>query len=227
MEKTRKKRQVPIAMFEQLGLIGNAIVLVVSLVILGRASNSTITNSVKIADITGLGKTTVGFILVAFSTSLPELFVAIFAIFQPENVGVSVGNVLGSNIVNICLILGICFLLLAIRSPKRMVFLPLITKEETGSLYFGLFIASIIPLSLVFIGYVSQFAGVVLITRLQLIYTIAYKYFYFAILNPELPFYNKHIQIDILIGNLASIINVQVHMVNRAVRNVWGDCCFG
>ena len=150
-------------MFEQLGLIGNAIALVVALLILGRASRSTITNSVKIADITGLGKTTVGFILVAFSTSLPELFVAIFAIFQPENVGVSVGNVLGSNIVNICLILGICFLLVAIRSPKRMVFLPLITKEETGSLYFGLFIASIVPLSLVFIGYVSQIAGIVLI----------------------------------------------------------------
>jgi cation:H+ antiporter len=150
-------------MLEQLGLIGNTIVLVVSLLILNRASNSTITNSVKIADMTGLGKTTVGFILVAFSTSLPEFFVAIFAIFQPENVGVSVGNVLGSNIVNICLILGICFLIMAWKSPKRLAILPMITKEEMGKLYFGLFVASIIPLSLLFLGNASQFIGIILI----------------------------------------------------------------
>jgi Ca2+/Na+ antiporter len=82
-------------MFGELGLIGNFLILVVALFALNQASNLTIKYSVKIAGATGLGKATVGFILVAFSTSLPELFVAIFAIMEPENVGISIGNVLG------------------------------------------------------------------------------------------------------------------------------------
>jgi cation:H+ antiporter len=36
-------------------------------------------------------------------------------------------------------------------------------KEELGSLYFGLFIASIVPLALIYIGYASRFVGVLLL----------------------------------------------------------------
>ena len=74
-------------MFEEIGLIGNLLILIAALVALNQASNVTINHSVKVAETTGLGKTTVGFILVALATSLPELFVAIFAIIEPENVG--------------------------------------------------------------------------------------------------------------------------------------------
>ena len=88
-------------MLEELGWIGNLVILIAALAALNRPSNITINHSLKVAGASGLGKTTVGFILVAFTTSLPELFVAIFAIIQPENVGVSIGNVLGSNIANI------------------------------------------------------------------------------------------------------------------------------
>ncbi|MEM3731774.1 MAG: sodium:calcium antiporter [Candidatus Bathyarchaeia archaeon] len=145
------------------GLLINAAILVVSLIILDKSSDLTINNSVKVADITGMGKTTIGFILVAFSTSLPELCVSVFAALGQESVGVAIGNVLGSNIVNICLILGICFLLASIKNPNTMIFLPSMTKEEVGSLYFGLFIASIIPLTLIYIGYASRFIGIILI----------------------------------------------------------------
>jgi cation:H+ antiporter len=150
-------------MLEQLGLIGNAIILVAALIALDRASDLTITHSVNVASVTGYGKTTIGFILVAFSTSLPELLVAVFAVIQPENVGVSIGNVLGSNIVNICLILGICFILMALKCPNRICLLPTMAKEEIGSLYFGLLVASVIPLTLLYVGYASQFMGIVLL----------------------------------------------------------------
>jgi cation:H+ antiporter len=36
-------------------------------------------------------------------------------------------------------------------------------KEEMGSLHFGLFVASIIPLALLYIGYASRFIGVILV----------------------------------------------------------------
>jgi cation:H+ antiporter len=148
---------------EGLGLIGNTVILIAALAALSKASDLTITHSINVASVTGLGKTTIGFILVAFSTSLPELFVAIFSVLNPENVGVSIGNVLGSNIVNICLILGVCFLLISLKYPEKSRILPKMAKAELGSLYFGLFIASIVPLALIYIGYASRFIGVILL----------------------------------------------------------------
>jgi len=126
-------------------------------------SEFTIRNSVKISDITGFGKTTIGFVLVGFSTSLPELSVSVFAVANPESVGVSIGNVLGSNIVNIALILGVCILIIVLRRPRYPSFLLTLAKEEMGNLHFGLFIASIIPLALLYIGYASRFIGVLLV----------------------------------------------------------------
>jgi cation:H+ antiporter len=148
---------------EQLGVIGNVVVLFVSLVVLIRASSLAINNSVKLASVTGLGKTKVGFLLVAFSTSLPELFVAIFAIADQETVGISLGNILGSNIMNICLILGIGFLIMAIKYPESAGFFTRMTRDEVGNLNFGIFVASIVPLLLLYFGYATQLMGVILI----------------------------------------------------------------
>jgi len=79
-------------LFEEWGLLGNVLVLLVSLVILDRASDWTIVNSVKVADITGFGKTTIGFILVAFYPSLPDSCVSGFAEISGEGIGVAIGN---------------------------------------------------------------------------------------------------------------------------------------
>jgi cation:H+ antiporter len=106
----------------------------------------------------------VGFVLVGFSTSLANLSVAVFTIVNPEeNIGFAIGDVLGSNIVNIALVLGVCILLVVLRRPRYPSFLLTLAKEEMGSLNFGLFIASIIPLTLLYIGYASRFVGVLLI----------------------------------------------------------------
>lgn len=150
-------------MLEQVGIMGNIVVLLTSLVVLMRASSWAITNSVNLASVTGLGKTKIGFILVAFSTSLPELFVAIFAIWNPETIGISVGNVLGSNVVNICLVLGIGFVILATKYPRSAGFFTKMANDEVGSLNFGVLISSLVPLILLFIGYSSQLIGAFLV----------------------------------------------------------------
>jgi cation:H+ antiporter len=149
--------------FEQLGIIGNIAVLIASLVVLIKASSLAITSSVNLASVTGLGKTKIGFILVAFSTSLPELFVAIFSILDPQTIGISVGNVLGSNIVNICLVLGIGFLIMATKYPESAGFFAKMANDEVGNLNFGIFIASMVPLILLYIGYASQIVGFLLV----------------------------------------------------------------
>jgi len=141
------------------------ILLGVFLIVLVQSSHLTITNTIKVSAITGLGKTTLGFILVAFSTSIPELSVAILSVLgNGEKAAVSVGNVIGSNIVNICLIIGVATLLVVLQKRSRNVkMIPIMAKEEFGSLYFGLFIASLIPLMLVYLTFASQFIGLVLV----------------------------------------------------------------
>jgi cation:H+ antiporter len=148
---------------EQLGILGNIAVLIIALVVLLKASNLAINNSVNLASATGLGKTKIGFLLVAFSTSLPELFVALFAIGAPQTIGISVGNVLGSNIANVCLILGIGFIIMAIKYPESSGFFTKMASDEVGSLNFGVLVSSLVPLILLFIGYSSQIVGVFLI----------------------------------------------------------------
>jgi len=141
----------------------NVGLLAVSLVFLDKFSHWTIVNAGRIADLTGFGKTAVGFLLVAFSTSLPEFSVAVFSTQNEEAVGVAIGNVLGSNIVNVCLILGACILYAAWKNLACIDFLPLITRQDVKSLQLGLFGASVIPLTLIYIGYASRLVGVVLI----------------------------------------------------------------
>jgi Ca2+/Na+ antiporter len=65
--------------------------------------------------------------------------------------------------VNIALVLGVCILIIVLKRPRYPSFLLSIAKEEMGSLQFGLFIASIIPLALLYIGYASRYVGVILV----------------------------------------------------------------
>jgi len=145
------------------GLLLNIIILIAALLVLTKSSHITITNAVKVSNATGFGKTTIGFLLIAFATSLPELVVSVFAALGQGAVGVAVGNVLGSNIANVCLILGVCILIATLKNVRGTNFTILITKEEVGSLYFGLFMASIIPLGLLYLKEASSYIGVVLL----------------------------------------------------------------
>ena len=151
-------------MLESLGIYGNAAILIIALIALSRASNISISNSIKAAESTNLTKTSIGFILIAVSTSLPELFIALFAVLEPANVAVSIGNVLGSNIANICLVLGACIIVAALAYKRNAKTISEMAEEEWGSLHFGLLVASIIPLVLLYLGYASRVVGVILLS---------------------------------------------------------------
>lgn len=62
-------------------------------------------NAVKVASGMGLSQELIGITIVAFGTSLPEMATAIVAVLK-GNVDVAVGNVVGSNILNTCFVLG-------------------------------------------------------------------------------------------------------------------------
>lgn len=67
--------------------------------------NLVVNNAKAIAQSFGLSQTLVGLTIVALGTSLPELVTSIVASRKGEN-GLAVGNVIGSNIFNLLLVLG-------------------------------------------------------------------------------------------------------------------------
>jgi cation:H+ antiporter len=66
----------------------------------------------------GVSEHIIGITLVAFATSLPELATSVVASAQNEGV-LAFGNVVGSNIANICLVLGFAALLVKITPSKE------------------------------------------------------------------------------------------------------------
>jgi cation:H+ antiporter len=154
------------------GFIFDISVIVISFLVLNWASNLAINNALKVATISQLGKTAVGFSLIAFSTSLPELTVAFIAVFS-GGAALSVGNVLGSNVVNICVVVGLAAILLYVKSRRKRMgandsdginVVPNFAKSELSSIHFGLFISSIIPLVLIYIKAATWIVGIVLIS---------------------------------------------------------------
>lgn len=65
-----------------------------------------VTNAVSIAESIGLSERIIGLTVVSIGTSLPELATSIIAV-RKKNVDIAIGNVVGSNIFNIFLILGV------------------------------------------------------------------------------------------------------------------------
>ena len=66
----------------------------------------TINGSIGIAEGLGISTTVIGIVIVAIGTSLPELVTSIIALKKGQaNIGI--GNIIGSNIYNILLILGV------------------------------------------------------------------------------------------------------------------------
>jgi cation:H+ antiporter len=69
-----------------------------------------VVNSVIIAEELGISETIIGLTIVAAGTSLPELATSVVAAFK-KNSDIAVGNIIGSNIFNIFLILGVSSLI--------------------------------------------------------------------------------------------------------------------
>ena len=66
----------------------------------------TVDGAVNIAESLGLSQLVIGVVIVAIGTSLPELITSIIAIAKKQT-DIGVGNIVGSNIYNILLILGV------------------------------------------------------------------------------------------------------------------------
>jgi len=134
-------------------LLIQAAILVFSLIILAVASFFAIKYVENLMEFTHLSEVAAGFAVLAVMTTLPELTVASFAVLQGR-AGISIGDILGSHIFNIGIVIG---LLAAFGSLKTCDTMSLIELVDL------LFLASLIPLLLVIFKINSPFVGIALI----------------------------------------------------------------
>ncbi len=147
-------------------LIVQVLILVVSLVVLASASHFTIRGVEKLIELTGLSEMSAGFIILAVLTSTPEIIVALFSVLQGEP-GISIGDILGSNVFNIGAVLGIL---------GMIGFLKTCCTDLLVDLTDILFITSLIPLLLVIFNVASPVVGIILLgTFVANIYFMAKK----------------------------------------------------
>jgi cation:H+ antiporter len=113
----------------------------------------------------GISPLVVGLTVVAFATSSPELVVSIKAALE-NNPGIVVGNVVGSNICNIALILGIAAMISPMKVKSQVV------KREIPIMIF----VSLILLLILIDDSISRVEGIFLIVGIILYVVFSYKY---------------------------------------------------
>ena len=108
-------------------LIQNCLFIVAGFVLLIKGADVFVDGASKIATKFNIPQMIIGLTIVAFGTSLPEAAVSIKGAMS-GNAGISVGNVVGSNIMNILLILGIsaCIAALPIKKNTFRIEIPFV-----------------------------------------------------------------------------------------------------
>lgn len=117
--------------------LGDWPTLIIGLVILLFGGDALVRGAVNLALRLGIPALVVGLTVVAFGTSAPELLVSINAALAGQ-AGIAVGNVVGSNVVNILLILGLPLLLTTIHSSQLDTRRSYVMMVATAALFCGL-----------------------------------------------------------------------------------------
>ncbi len=140
-------------------LIVNLLIFALACIVLVTSGTLLVKTLTKIAAFLKLSEFVVGFIIMAFATSLPELFVGITSALA-KNPALSLGNIIGANIIDLTLVVGVVILIgRGIKIESR--------KTKTDALYM-VFIAAL-PMVLMLIGSsLSRLDGVILLIAFAL-----------------------------------------------------------
>ena len=103
--------------FEDYSPAINAVVVVVSILVVGFGASVMVEAAGRIAKRLGVSELIIGLTVVAFGTSAPEFAVTLYSAFEGKG-DISVGNIVGSNIFNLGFILGGCALVRAIPTTR-------------------------------------------------------------------------------------------------------------
>lgn len=134
------------------------ILLLIGFILIVIAANALTDGAAFIAFQHGISPMLIGLTLVAIGTSLPEIMVSIIAAIQHKT-ALALGNVIGSNIANIGLVLGVTLLI----RPLTL------TSNSMKNEFVLLFICMLITTGLMLDGFLSTLDGLVLSLSLCLL----------------------------------------------------------
>ena len=134
------------------------------LVLLFVGGEGLVRGSVSVARKLNVSELVIGLTLVGFGTSVPELVTSLRAIEQGA-VGISVGNVVGSNIANVMLVLGTASILGAASDPGQGI------RRDAMAVA----AATVILLAAVLIGEVAWQLGILMLLGLVFYYSYSYR----------------------------------------------------
>ncbi|MCH7821161.1 MAG: calcium/sodium antiporter [Proteobacteria bacterium] len=137
---------------------GNALLVISGLVLLIAGADRFVHGAAAAARNMGIAPLLIGLTVVAFATSSPEILVSVVASLQGEP-GLAIGNAIGSNIVNIGLVLG-C---VAIIRPIKLQSATL--RREMPALL----AVTLLTVSLFLDSYLSRVDGLVMLTGLVIV----------------------------------------------------------
>jgi cation:H+ antiporter len=140
-----------------LATLGDWPSLLLGLAVLLVSGDALVRGAVNLALRLGIPALVVGLTVVAFGTSAPELVVSVNAA-RAGQAGIAVGNVVGSNIVNILLILGLPLFIATLRA----------SEIDTRRSYVVMLIATIGFAALAFTGPLTWWHGLILLGALAL-----------------------------------------------------------
>jgi len=132
--------------------------LIVGLLMLLLSGDFLVKGSVSLAGHFKVSKLVIGVVVVSFGTSAPELVVSLDAAIKGHP-DIAIGNVIGSNIANIALILGFTAIILPIRVKKKAIHFDWVVMMFVSLLFYVFCLNNILQLfeGLIFIGILAAY----------------------------------------------------------------------
>ena len=145
---------------KEMSLVKSIMFIIFGVILLAAGGQLVVSNAVKIAHYFSVSEKLIGLTVISAGTSLPELATSVVAAFK-KRADIAVGNVLGSNIFNITLVLGVTALI------HPVIYDPVLNVDINvllgGTLLLFIFMFTLTPkkldrneavlLVLIFIGY--------------------------------------------------------------------------
>ena len=123
------------ASMPQFGLFKSLILVFIGLIGIIMGSNFVVDSSSNIAKYIGISERLISLTIIAIGTSLPELVTTLVSAKQGEQ-DMLVGNIIGSNIINICVVLGIPVTIYGELTPSSFLTRDIIMFVGAASLLF-------------------------------------------------------------------------------------------
>jgi len=139
-------------------MLGNLLLIVAGLVLLIWGADRFVHGAASAARNLGIAPLLIGLTVVAFATSAPEILVSVVAALQQEP-GLAFGNAIGSNIVNIGLVLGLTAMIRPIKLESDTL------RREMPALL----AVSLLTVSLFLDTFLSRIDGIVMLTGLVIV----------------------------------------------------------